>query len=214
LREPDLAARRESFSTAAWRTRMQIPLDALAVSLFCYEPQALETALRQSVHRRPAAHWLITPGRAAAAVQSLRMQNPSAPWASADHLHPLPLQDHAGFDELLWACDLNFVRGEDSLVRALWAGKPFVWQLYPQEDGAHLIKLEAFLDWLQAPDALRQIHLVWNGAIPAESLKWPDAIRLAEWKMAVESARARLFESPSLADQLLRFVKLAAAKVT
>src|SRR5690606_17223504 len=126
LREPDLEARRESFSAAAWRARMQIPLDALAVSLFCYEPAALEMALLQSSHRHPAVHWLITPGRAAAAVQTLRMQNASAPWVSGEYMHPLPLLDQTGFDELLWACGLNFVRGEDSLVRALWAGKPFV----------------------------------------------------------------------------------------
>ena len=43
----------------------------------------------------------------------------------------------AEFDRLLWSADLNIVRGEDSLVRALWAGAPFVWQLYPQHDGAH-----------------------------------------------------------------------------
>ena len=75
------------------------------------------------------------------------------------------------FDHLLWAGDLNFVRGEDSLVRALWAGAPFVWQIYPQDDGAHHVKLEAFLDWLGAPPSLRQFHRSWNGfgsaALPA-----------------------------------------------
>lgn len=210
LREPDLEARRGSFSAAAWRARMQIPLDALAVSLFCYEPQALEVALLESAHRHPPVHWLITPGRAAAAVQTLSMQDAFAAWASGEHMYRLPLQDQAGFDELLWACDLNFVRGEDSLVRALWAGKPFVWQLYPQEDGAHLNKLQAFLDWLQAPEDLRQVHLVWNNAAPAETLLWPEANRLSEWQATVELARARLLGLPSLAEQLLRFVEQAA----
>lgn len=210
LREPDLEVRRGSFSATAWRARMQIPSDALAVSLFCYEPQALERALLQSAHQHPPVHWLITPGRAAAALQTLRMQDAFAVWASGEHMQHLPLQDQAGFDELLWACDLNFVRGEDSLVRALWAGKPFVWQLYPQEDGAHLNKLEAFLDWLRAPDDLRQFHLTWNGAVPAERLLWPDGTRLAEWQATVESARTRLLGLPSLAEQLLRFVEQAA----
>ena len=40
---------------------------------------------------------------------------------------------------------MNFVRGEDSFVRAQWAGKPFIWQIYPQHDEVHLKKLEAFL---------------------------------------------------------------------
>jgi uncharacterized repeat protein (TIGR03837 family) len=57
----------------------------------------------------------------------------------------LPFVEQERYDELLWACDVNFVRGEDSFVRALWAGKPFIWQIYPQQDMAHLKKLEAFL---------------------------------------------------------------------
>ena len=49
------------------------------------------------------------------------------------------------YDQLLWACDVNFVRGEDSFVRAQWAARPFVWHIYPQDDGAHWVKLAAFL---------------------------------------------------------------------
>jgi uncharacterized repeat protein (TIGR03837 family) len=37
------------------------------------------------------------------------------------------------------------VRGEDSFVRAQWAARPFVWHIYPQDDGAHWVKLAAFL---------------------------------------------------------------------
>jgi hypothetical protein len=59
--------------------------------------------------------------------------------------HPLPFLPQARFDEILWASDVNFVRGEDSFVRAQWAGKPFVWQIYPQDEAAHRIKLDAFL---------------------------------------------------------------------
>jgi hypothetical protein len=49
------------------------------------------------------------------------------------------------YDRLLWSCDLNIVRGEDSWIRAHWAARPFIWQPYPQSEGAHRIKLEAFL---------------------------------------------------------------------
>ncbi len=49
------------------------------------------------------------------------------------------------YDEMLWSCDVNFVRGEDSFVRAQWAARPFVWNIYPQEQGAHWVKLAAFL---------------------------------------------------------------------
>jgi uncharacterized repeat protein (TIGR03837 family) len=57
----------------------------------------------------------------------------------------LPFLPQRRYDEILWACDLNFVRGEDSFVRAQWAERPFVWHIYSQDEGAHLQKLDAFL---------------------------------------------------------------------
>src|SRR5206468_3403885 len=51
-----------------------------------------------------------------------------------------PFVDQDAFDRRLWACDVNFVRGEDSFMRAQWAGQPFVWHIYPQEGDAHLVK--------------------------------------------------------------------------
>jgi len=117
-----------------------------------------------------------------------------------DWLPPLP---QTAYDELLWACDLNFVRGEDSLVRALWAGQPFVWQIYPQHDGAHHAKLQAFLDWLRAPASLRGFHRVWNGidSAPLPAPDWP------EWRACVQAARQRLLAQPDLASQLMDFVR-------
>ena len=121
-------------------------------------------------------------------------------------LHALPLLTQPDFDHLLWACDLNFVRGEDSLVRALWAGQPFVWQIYPQHDDAHHAKLDAFLDWLQAPPALRALHRAWNGMGGAAPV-WPDAAALSEWHGCVQAARQRLLAQPDLASQLSRFAQ-------
>ena len=76
----------------------------------------------------------------------------------------------AGYDALLWASDINFVRGEDSFVRAQWAAKPFVWHIYPQADDAHLPKLDAALAHYarslpaDARDALARFWHAWNGA--------------------------------------------------
>ena len=64
----------------------------------------------------------------------------------ASTLHAIPFVAQDAYDRLLWACDLNFVRGEDSFVRAQWAARPFVWHIYPQAEDAHLRKLDAFLD--------------------------------------------------------------------
>eukprot|EP01038_Epipyxis_sp_PR26KG_P018308 gene18308-biopygen5437 len=106
---------------------------------------------------------------------------------------------------MLWACDFNAVRGEDSLVRALWAGQAFVWQIYPQHDNAHHDKLWAFLDWLQAPASLRQFHATWNG-LDAAPLQWPDDNTLAEWTACTQAGRARLLTQDNLVAQLLSFV--------
>ena len=114
----------------------------------------------------------------------------------------LPLVPQPAYDELLWACDLNFVRGEDSLVRALWAGRPFVWQIYPQDDGAHHAKLEAFLAWLQAPPSLREFHRAWNADAP-QAL---PALDLPAWSACVQAARARLLAQENLASRLIGFV--------
>jgi uncharacterized repeat protein (TIGR03837 family) len=81
----------------------------------------------------------------------------------------LPFLAQDEYDRLLWSCDINFVRGEDSFVRAQWAARPFIWHIYPQEEGAHLVKLQAFLDRYRAtlpPEAgaaLADFWRAWNG---------------------------------------------------
>ncbi len=80
----------------------------------------------------------------------------------------LPFLSQPRYDELLWMGDWNFVRGEDSFVRAQWAERPLVWQIYPQDEGAHLLKLSAFLDLYCAgldgrrQAALRSLWRAWN----------------------------------------------------
>ena len=125
---------------------------------------------------------------------------PALGMLTLDYLPHLP---QTAYDELLWACDLNFVRGEDSLVRALWAGQPFVWQIYPQHDGAHHAKLDAFLDWLQAPPSLRGFHRAWNGIAPPAL----PALDLPEWRACVQAARQRLLAQQDLVSQLMGFVR-------
>jgi uncharacterized repeat protein (TIGR03837 family) len=99
---------------------------------------------------------------------------------------------------------LNFVRGEDSVLRALWAGKPLVWSIYPQDDGAHLPKLEAFLQQLDAPASLKAFHLAWNST--GENLTVPSAADLADWRQHTEAARTALLEQEDLTSRLLQFV--------
>jgi len=153
---------------------------------------------------------LVTHGRATTAVKAwFEHQNGAKP-ASQGHgsllISYLPALTQVDYDPLLWACDLNFVRGEDSLVRALWAARPFIWHIYPQDDGAHAAKLEAFLDWLQAPDSLRQFHRAWNGTDRRTELAELPSPDLPAWQACALAARARLLAQDDLLAQLLRFV--------
>jgi uncharacterized repeat protein (TIGR03837 family) len=199
LRETDLLERQQAFDRAAWRQRHapQLQPGGRLISLFCYEPAALPQLLQQLVDTPD--HLLVTPGRPLAAVQQAltdMTQQPS--WST------LPYTDQNGFDEMLWACDLNFVRGEDSLVRALWAGKPFVWHIYPQNDNAHHAKLEAFLDWMQAPESLRGGHRVWNG-VEGGDLPALTTETVQIWTQVIQTMRKNLLEQADLAIQLLHF---------
>ena len=127
----------------------------------------------------------------------------------------LAWRTQAGYDALLRASALNFVRGEDSLVRAIWAGRPFVWQIYPQHDGAHRAKLDAFLDRFldgveeAEPDfagRLRRLWRAWNGLAPwpaPAAAVWPDR---STWQAACLRWRAHLCAQPDLVTQLLAFV--------
>jgi uncharacterized repeat protein (TIGR03837 family) len=207
LREQDLSRRQSDFDRDRWLHDRGITAapDARRVSLFCYEPAALDPLLVQWGSGPGATHLLVTAGRAADAVRAaLRRIDRHTPEWNADGLLTIswmPLLSQRDFDHLLWACDLNFVRGEDSLVRALWAGKPLVWQLYPQDDDAHHAKLDAFLDWLDAPPELRKFHRAWNG-IGGEL----PALGSEAWAACIREARERLLAQPDLASALTRFV--------
>lgn len=50
------------------------------------------------------------------------------------------------YEELINIVDFNFVRGEDSFIRAVLTGKPYMWHVYCQEEYAHMDKIEGFLD--------------------------------------------------------------------
>jgi len=200
IREGDLLQRQAAFDRGGWLSARGIaPLGELLVSMFCYEPAAMPDLVAQLATASRPVRLLVTAGRATGAVQAVLGKDASRGNLAVTYL---PLMPHPDFDHLLWACDFNFVRGEDSLVRALWAGAPFVWQLYPQHDDAHHAKLEAFLDWLEAPAAECEFYRAWNG-ITAEL----PPIDFDGWGGAAASARERLLSQTDLVTQLLRFAR-------
>ena len=198
LREPGLLSELADFNADRWLGTLGIQRhpEERVVSLFAYANPMLP-ALLNSLASEPTL-LLVCPGPA---------QTPVADRPGL-RTHALPYLSQPDFDRLLWASDLNLVRGEDSFVRAHWAGKPFVWQIYPQADGAHEPKLEAFLNrFLAAADPgfaaqTRAIWRAWNG-LAAWPTQLPDArtglIHAQAW-------RAELAGQADLATQLLSFL--------
>jgi uncharacterized repeat protein (TIGR03837 family) len=210
LREPDLTARQAAFQRQAWLSALPLDKPIAAneqlISLFCYEPAALPDLLRQLSEADAPTRLLVTQGRpstaVAAATQALHM---SSRGAGLLHISQLPYLSQTDFDHLLWACDFNLVRGEDSLVRALWAGKPFAWHIYPQDDLAHHDKLHAFEAALDMPADLRKFHAVWNGL---ETGPLPALSRTAidHWHAWGHQTQQRLLAQTDLTSQLLSLV--------
>jgi len=215
LREADLLARQASFDRGTWLTGQGVDWQGQRlVSLFCYEPAGLPALLRTLAADDTPTQLLVTAGRASAAVRRLVDHDiglqPFKNKGGQLSISYLPLMTQADYDHLLWACDINFVRGEDSLVRALWAGKPLIWQIYPQDDDAHHTKLHAFLDWLQAPPSWRHAHQRWNGLPGAEiddaTAPLFAADDLQTWQDSCQRARQTLLQQNDLASQLLDFI--------
>ena len=217
LREPDLLQRQAVFDRSAWLKQHSIDWQGeTLMSLFCYEPPALAQLLEDLTENGIISHHvrlLVAAGRATEAVKSFlalkTAQNTFQVGLQANKcgrkqlsISYLPLLAQTDFDHLLWASDINFVRGEDSMVRAIWAGKPFVWQIYPQDDGAHGPKLEAFLDMLAAPPTVRAFHRVWNG-LADEAL--PSLKDMPAWQATAGQAQDRLAEQRDLTTGLIEF---------
>jgi uncharacterized repeat protein (TIGR03837 family) len=194
LREPGLAGQRQAFEPAPWLRAHGIEPrggERLA-SVFCYPNPALPSLL-SSLGDRPTLVLLAGSS-----------PEPTGPLPGGVRCQRLPFLTQAGYDRLLWSCDLNFVRGEDSFVRAQWAGRPFVWQIYPQHDGAHGRKLDAFLDRFPPVPGLRSLWHAWNGLG-----EWPAArpdIDGDAWRSACLRWREELQSQADLTTQLVGFV--------
>lgn len=142
---------------------VHVPRGAPLVSLFCY-PGADVAGLFAAMAAGPSVHCVVPAGVTPLAPPAGQSQT-----SGALTVHGIPFVEPDDYDRLLWSCDLNLVRGEDSAVRAQWAGRPLLWQLYPQDDDAHRVKLDAFLALYTAGMAPELAGLIaramrrWNG---------------------------------------------------
>ncbi len=214
LREADLLARRAAF--VADPTAREALLASLGVasrpderlaSLFCYPDAAIRPLLDAFAARREPWRVLVPRGVAP---------------ASAGHpiAVPIPFVPQRDFDALLWSCALNFVRGEESFVRALWAQRPMVWQAYRQPEAAHRPKVSAFVAaWTRdaapargAAAAFAAMHEAWNAPPDAAGRLLPAALpALLDELPALAEASGRWAQAhaatPDLATRLVAFVR-------
>ena len=190
LVERDLLVRRDAFQNDAEQQRnfwqslsMEIPAsDTLKISLFAYENAALHNLFDSWINSPKAILCLVPEGRILAQVGEYFNKAVSVGSECVRgnlSVRVLPFITQENYDFLLWACDVNFVRGEDSFVRAQWAGRQLVWQIYPQHDDVHYAKLEAFLTLYTAKlsptarFAVSDLWMAWNQGEDAGKA-WPD----------------------------------------
>jgi uncharacterized repeat protein (TIGR03837 family) len=214
LCEADLAARRDAFDARAWWQAHgfdAVPAGALAVSLFAYAHAPLETLLDVCAEGAMPVVMAVPAGPLA---QRARAHVAGGVRRGNLELRLLPFLPQAEYDKLLWACDVNFVRGEDSFVRAQWAGQPYVWHIYAQPEDAHRVKLDAFLArytaLLDAPAACAVCDFwqAWNGVAQAPPLAeaWQTFCgERATQRQGLARWQVGLAQAGDLAGNLLKF---------
>ena len=179
--ENNLLAQRDQFqvtlaakNTAFWNKLgiSEPSAGELRISLFSYENNQLNALLETWINSATPIICLVPEGKILPQLSAYfgqAMTVGAVIQLGNLRVQILPFVEQADYDHLLWACDINFVRGEDSCVRAQWAGKPFIWQIYPQNDGVHLEKLRALSQLYganlspNAAHANENLWLAWNG---------------------------------------------------
>jgi uncharacterized repeat protein (TIGR03837 family) len=217
LREAALDEQRRQFQSdpaamATFLAQFGVTAEEMAstkISLFCY-PHAPVAELCNILHNSDAPVTMLVPEGVATNAIGAFLGAEATAGAFRKHgsltVRVLPFIPQPDYDKLLWACDFNFVRGEDSWVRAQFARRPFIWHIYPQDENLHHVKLRAFLG-RYSPDieSLNRFALSWNGACdwtdawPALAADFPRlAARSAEWYR-------QMLAHGDLADNLLKF---------
>jgi uncharacterized repeat protein (TIGR03837 family) len=227
LRESDLCTRRDAFGpeqrAAFWGAagHERPAPDALTVAVFAYETAPLARLLQAWEAGTVATVAAIPEGKLLAAALDY-FGEAEAPAnrvlrRGALEVRVMPFVPQARFDELLWSCDVAFVRGEDSFVRAQWAARPFIWHIYPQEERAHWRKLDAFLELycqglpVPAASAVQDLWRAWNqveGAPVSPDSAWAAyASHLDTLRQHAVRWAGRIAGTGGLADNLARFCR-------
>ncbi|MGZ5202417.1 MAG: elongation factor P maturation arginine rhamnosyltransferase EarP [Telluria sp.] len=217
LHEAELLPERAAFDPAPFLTSLGLTDAEIAgfkVSLFCYPQAPVADLFAAWQHGARPVTCLVPEGVAADTVRTFLGREPAAGTVATQGMltvRVLPFVPQPDYDKLLWSCDFNIVRGEDSWVRAQWAAKPFVWHIYPQDENLHHKKLRAFLQrYANGIGSLQRVSLAFNGACfetdwaGAWQALMDDLPRLTS--RAVEWER-QVLENGDLASNLLAFTR-------
>lgn len=151
--------------------KQQLETDSLKVSLFCYPHAPIPDLLSAMVESNQRVDCYVPASSILPHIADFfnlsSIETGSILSKENLNVHIVPFLSQDDYDQLLASCDINFVRGEDSWIRAIWAGKPFIWQPYLQTENTHVTKLNAFLDLFYADcethtkTAIYNIHSAW-----------------------------------------------------
>jgi hypothetical protein len=177
---------------------------ARLLTLFCY-PHAPVAQLLEALCTEPRASVVLIPEGVAPELATGRL----GPCKQV-YVERIPFVSQPEYDQLLWMADLNFVRGEDSIVRAVWAGKPLIWQIYPQTEGTHLIKLEAWLKMSSLPTDIQDLMRNWNADtisadLPNGFAQAVNAEAFAQWSSTALALSHSLVQDVDFAQALHDF---------
>lgn len=235
LRERDLLANRDCFVAQHPRywsdvTGFEWEPHALKISLFGYDNMPLQAWLPALIDGEAPVQLAVTAGKASEALKQAwgalklpyddQCDGESIQWQAGQlSVRFLPMLTQVQYDQLLWCADINMVRGEDSFVRALWAGKPLTWDIYKQDDDVHWEKLRAFAQIYgeSLPESIALAWsdwlMLWNAGTQADEAQlrqaWERWVVLREpMRQAAQQRSAALAQQSDLLDRLWTYLSI------
>ncbi len=209
------------------RSQDYLDANALFISLFCY-PSAPYRSLLHALRKSSRPIVILVPEtvlpqlereRAALFQDGDHAKDPpggdTKPALPALTLLRIPFLPQETYDQLLWQCDLNFVRGEDSFIRAIWACKPFLWQIYEQSEDTHLKKLQAWLSLFPGNEPTKAMMRSWNS--PSRHTYFSDQLsnmiahpeELERWRRSCRAFAENLSKNKTLSASIQLFYEKA-----
>ena len=208
--EDGYRARQERFDPTAFLKSLGADPDMVTLFFFAY-PYGPIKALAKALADYPHPLQILL-----SATQSGEMLKSELEKLQAPHIRlvSLPFVDQETFDEVLWASDIAFIRGEDSAARAMLSGIPFVWHIYHQDDDAHMVKLAAMTEKMRQTAGDSELFGTWeqfqagynDGQINAKALH-QLLEHLEQWLLWSHWWQNHLHENGAMSQKFAEFLK-------